>query len=487
MGVSCARQQAYAVIATTAIMVAVIRRPCLPWPCPDGLPCRGCWSIPTETTVYGFFRIIDCVFTRAIRVMSHSHLLHYVSLDGAGGVELQFVEFLQAAQRLAALDQSVVACGRGIHPLVRSRLDAADVPLSFEKYAGRLKLPKWPSAIRARRQQTIIRRYKPSAVLIWNRLRDSLNTLAAAGPERCVYWERGASWFADESSAKRRFLAEIQMVLCNSVAARRMLELRWGYRGQAEVVPNALRPSLAALEAEPRRLPEDAPVKLGVVARLQPIKGVALALHSVAELRRRGRDVRLDVAGDGPERERLEALSQRLGLSRIVRFCGLVSDMRTFYADLDLLIHPALREPFGQIVLEAGAYGVPSLVSAVDGLVEVVADDESGLCLAPSLPLADYAGLGGSNTDLPPFVYDPALDEIGPPRLLNPRDMADGIETLLDAPDRYARMSASAIDRVRREFRFEDHVQHALTAIGGFSGHRMGVPASHRNSPVELG
>lgn len=405
--------------------------------------------------------------------MSDSHLLHYVSLDGAGGVELQFVEFLQAAQRLASLDQAVVACGDAVHPLVRSRLDAADVPLCFEKYAGSMKLPKWPSVIRAMRQRTTVRRHQPSAVLIWNRLRDSLHTLAAAGPARCVYWERGASWFADASPAKRRFLAEVRMVLCNSQAARRMLELRWDYHGQVEVVPNALRPSLQPDNAQPRALALDAPVKLGVVARLQPIKGVALALHTVAELRRRGRDVRLDIAGDGPERARLEALSERLGLTQIVHFRGLVADMSTFYAGLDLLLHPALREPFGQIVLEAGAYGVPALVSAVDGLVEVVADGETGLCMEPNRPLADYAGLGGGSTDLPPFVYHPAQDTIGPPRLLDPGDMADAVGMLLDDPARYTRLSAGAIARVRRQFGFDDHVRHALTAIGGFVGGDM--------------
>lgn len=419
--------------------------------------------------------------------MSHSRLLHYVSLDGAGGVELQFVEFLQAAQRIASLDQAVVACGRDVHPLVRARLGAAAVPLCFEKYAGRMKLPKWPSAIRAMRQTTVIRRHEPSAVLIWNRLRDSLNTLAAAGPERCVYWERGASWFADDSPAKRRFLAEIRMVLCNSRAARRMLELRWGYRGQVEVVPNALRPSLLPQAIETRCLPLDAPVQLGVVARLQPIKGVALALHTIAELRQRGRDVCLNIAGDGPERERLEALSERLGLSGVVRFCGLVSDMPAFYGGLDLLIHPALREPFGQIVLEAGAYGVPSLVTAVDGLVEVVADGETGLCLAPSLPVADYAGLGGSDTDLPPFVYDPVQDDIAPPRLLNPADMAASIDTLLDDPERYARLSAAAITRVRRQFGFDEHVSHALRAIAEFTGSELGTSLKQSEAPQASG
>ena len=191
--------------------------------------------------------------------MSLERLLHYVSLDGAGGVEQQFVDFVHAARQLSRARHAVVACGRGIHPLVAARLDE-DVPVVFEKYAGGVKLPKWPRALRRQRQRHIVARNRPDVVLIWNRLRDSLDTLAAAGAERCIYWERGASWFAGESPAKRDFLAAVPAIICNSHAAQRMLELRWEYAGQVRVIHNALRPSLLpAAPPEPRQRPAGQP------------------------------------------------------------------------------------------------------------------------------------------------------------------------------------------------------------------------------------
>ncbi|GAB3680680.1 glycosyltransferase [Salinisphaera aquimarina] len=400
--------------------------------------------------------------------MSASPLLHYVSLDGAGGVELQFVEFLHAAARLTPLEHAVVACGHSIHPLVRDRLNAARVPVDFEKYAGRFKLPKWPAAIRAARQRRLVTRHDAGAVVIWNRLRDSLDTLAAAGPARCVYWERGASWFAGETRAKRVFIDEVQAVLCNSFAARRMLELRWGYRGQIRVVSNALRPSLMPVDAAPRSLADKDIVTLGLVARLQSIKGVAIAIHAVALLRERGVPVRLRIAGDGPERDALTATAARLGLSEHVVFEGLVADMAGFYRGIDLLVHPALREPFGQIAVEANAYGIPAIVAGVDGLVEVIEHGVTGICVPPRLALAAYAKLGGSDHDLPPFVYDPALDTIATPKIMDPGDLAAAIEGLLADPDRYRRMSENAIQAVSARFAFDVHVTAALEAITGF-------------------
>lgn len=401
--------------------------------------------------------------------MSLARLTHYVSLDGAGGVEQQFVEFVRVARVQQPTDHAVVACGRQVHPLIRERLAAARVSVTFEKYAGRLKLPKWPAGLRRGRQQRLVARQRPDAVVIWNRLRDSLDTLAAAGPERAVYWERGASWFADDSPAKRRFLDEVQAVVCNSHAARRMLQLRWDYRGQTRVVLNAVRPSLLpGAPVSVRQLASGQPVTLGMVARLLPIKGVAIAVHALAQLRGAGVDVHLRIAGDGPEAASLQSLALNLGVAEAVTFEGLVADMPDFYTGIDLLVHPALREPFGQIAIEAGAYGVPAVVAAVDGLVEVVEDGLTGVCIVPTLPLDSYAELGGDTTDLPPFVYDPSRDVIDTPRLVDPAELASTVRAIINDPDRYASMSAAGIAAVDRRFVFDDHVRDALASINAF-------------------
>ncbi|MES1950060.1 group 1 glycosyl transferase [Salinisphaera sp. S4-8] len=400
--------------------------------------------------------------------MSLERVLHYVSLDGAGGVEQQFVEFVQTARRLQDVEHAVVACGRRIHPLIEKRLDQR-TPVLFEKYAKGLKLPKWPQVIRRQRQRHIMTATRPDAVVIWNRLRDSLDTLAAAGAKRCIYWERGASWFAGDTVAKRDFLAAVPAVICNSYAAQRMLELRWNYSGEIRVIHNALRPSLLpAIAPEPRTCPDKDRLTLGVVARLESIKGVAVALHALAHLRKHGYRATLRIAGDGPERARLQQLAKTLNIADYVVFEGLVADMAAFYADIDLLVHAALREPFGQIAVEAGAYGVPAVVSAVDGLVEVIEHERTGLCIEPTLSVADYRALGAGDDDLPPQVYDPAQDAIVAPRALDPQTLCRAIMDICSDGARYARMSEAGVDAARQRFVFDDHVRAALGAIASF-------------------
>src|SRR5699024_10354643 len=152
---------------------------------------------------------------------------------------------------------------------------------------------------------------------------------------------------------KRRVLARLPAVICNSHAAHRMLQLRWGYTGVARVCRNGLRPSAAPAHAQPRLLPVNRPLRIGVVARLVPIKATCVALHGLAVLHQRGCNASLVVAGDGPERLRLERLARHLGIADDVEFKGVVSDMATVYADIDILLHPAMREPFGMVVAEA--------------------------------------------------------------------------------------------------------------------------------------
>jgi glycosyltransferase involved in cell wall biosynthesis len=87
------------------------------------------------------------------------------------------------------------------------------------------------------------------------------------------------------------------------------------------------------------------------------------------------RDVRLAIAGTGPERSSLEDLADRLGLGGRVAFMGKVpdADLAAFYAAGDLCVVPTRElEGFGYVALESLAAGTPVLATAVGGLVDLV-------------------------------------------------------------------------------------------------------------------
>jgi glycosyltransferase involved in cell wall biosynthesis len=101
-----------------------------------------------------------------------------------------------------------------------------------------------------------------------------------------------------------------------------------------------------------------------VVARLHPIKDVALAIKAAKFLD--DPDAILLIAGEGSERSYLEGLAQELQGRTRVRFLGLLKDTRPAYAAADLLLQTSYSPNLGTVVLEAMASGVPVVIAYRD-------------------------------------------------------------------------------------------------------------------------
>lgn len=110
---------------------------------------------------------------------------------------------------------------------------------------------------------------------------------------------------------------------------------------------------------------DDGSLHLGYVGRLAEEKGVDLLLRAVADLD----DVTLDVVGDGPEEKELRKQADKLGLGHRVRFLGRTDDPAHAYGTIDALVLPSRTiDPFGMVVAEAMAMGVPCLVTDACGI-----------------------------------------------------------------------------------------------------------------------
>ncbi|HEV2671424.1 MAG TPA: glycosyltransferase family 4 protein [Gemmatimonadales bacterium] len=135
------------------------------------------------------------------------------------------------------------------------------------------------------------------------------------------------------------------------------------------------------------------------VGRLVERKGVSHLIEALGRLKRR--DARLVIVGDGPERARLEALSRQNGVASRVEFRGKVSDadLQRAYQQASAFVLPSVldargdTEGLGVVLLEAMNYGVPVVASKIGGIVDIVADRESGLLVRAGDPGALAAAL----------------------------------------------------------------------------------------------
>jgi glycosyltransferase involved in cell wall biosynthesis len=138
---------------------------------------------------------------------------------------------------------------------------------------------------------------------------------------------------------------------------------------------------------------------LGVAARLVPVKGVADVIRAVGQVRNRVPDVRLEIAGDGPERPALEECVRQLGLSDSVTFLGWQADLAPVFSRWDVVVQGSRDEGFPVALVEAMAAGLPVVATAVGGTVELVETGRTGWLVPPEDPEALASRLCGVLAD----------------------------------------------------------------------------------------
>jgi glycosyltransferase involved in cell wall biosynthesis len=177
-----------------------------------------------------------------------------------------------------------------------------------------------------------------------------------------------------------------------------------------------------------RETDDRAPV-IGLVGRISPTKGQREFVIAAEQVLHDHPDATFRIIGTAMFNEaayeaEVRQLVKQRGLDARIEFCGFVPDPAAAMEALDLLVHASpVPEPFGQVIAEAMALGVPVIATDAGGAVEVLHDDqlgdaELGLLVAPG----DGAAL------------------------------ADAITTVLDDPHTARRRAAAARPSVRRRF-----------------------------------
>lgn len=168
-------------------------------------------------------------------------------------------------------------------------------------------------------------------------------------------------------------------------------------------------------------------IRLLFVGRLAPVKGLDLALNALQPLGRYR--WRLDVLGDGEQRETLVGQAKELGLAERVHFHGRQHDPTAWYRQADLLLFPSRSESFGLVLAEAMSHGLPCLGFRHDGVNYHNANDE--------IIDHDRTGL---------LARDAA-------------DFAAQLETAFRRPDRLRGLGQAAFQHAAKHFSWERHLE----------------------------
>jgi len=281
------------------------------------------------------------------------------------------------------------------HPgdALRSRFGAREFQaLLRDKRPDLVQIEEEPETALARQTAALARKLRVPVVLA-----------TRANVDRPVPWVVG--W------RRGRVLRQLQGLLPGSVGAAALL------RRVVPALPATVIPQLgASVPAQPTHDPHEG-LALGFVGRLVPPKGLDTLLEALGQIRHERWS--LVVAGDGPERERLERQATGLRLAARIRWTGALplSELERIWPQLDVLVMPSRptpdwNEPVGHAVLEAMAHEIAVVASDTGVLSELVAD--AGVLVPPG----DATALAEALHDLGNLPRRTALAQAGRARVM---------------------------------------------------------------------
>jgi L-malate glycosyltransferase len=181
------------------------------------------------------------------------------------------------------------------------------------------------------------------------------------------------------------------------------------------------------------------PIVIGTVKSLKPIYGIDVLIESVAllisRLRREAPQlaerIAFQIVGDGPEREALKRQVVGCGIEAITRFDAGVrhDEVPAVLRELDVYAALSRQESFGVAVIEAGACGLPVVVSDVGGLPEVVVDGETGIVVPSENPVAAAAALHRLVLDI---ELRRVMGHAARKRVISIYEWRDNVRTMID-------------------------------------------------------
>lgn len=271
-----------------------------------------------------------------------------------GGAEAFFVRLVIALHK-AGLDQKVIIREN----LQRARtLRAAGIEPVQLPFGGRLDFAT------GRGMKREIKNFKPDVVMTW------MNRATRMCPTGDFTKVARLGGYYD-----LKYYADCDHLVGNTEDIVHYLGKEGWPEEKAHYLPNFVADHQAEPESkEDLYTPAGAPVILAL-GRLHENKAFDTLIKAVSRVP----NVYLWIAGEGPERDTLEKLAEKVAIRPRVRFLGWREDVAALYAAADLFVCPSRHEPLGNVVIEAWAQHKPVIAADALGPGTLIDHGETGL------------------------------------------------------------------------------------------------------------
>lgn len=122
------------------------------------------------------------------------------------------------------------------------------------------------------------------------------------------------------------------------------------------------------------------------VGRLVDMKGFSFLIEAFASVQTKIPEYTLVIVGDGPQKQELKRLAEKLKMTQHIRFAGAVPHDRLldYYSIADIFVLPSLFEGFPRVLMMAGLVGLPVIATLTSGAQELIQDGKDGMLVEPA-------------------------------------------------------------------------------------------------------
>jgi glycosyltransferase involved in cell wall biosynthesis len=311
-------------------------------------------------------------------------IMHVIESLEHGGAEAVVADLANAC----ADDHEVTVCCLKRRGKLGARLGPDISVVCLHKGEGNDLSTVWRLAREARRRRIDVLHSHSWGVFLETVLASWLSRVAVVHTAHGPYLQhtddlRGRLKAKFRRALERIASRRVEVIACVSASIRDFVNEQMRLPTAVTVVHNGIpdrRPAPPRAHNGTRRLIS--------VGRLAPIKNYDALLRAFAELTRRMPRSRLTLVGDGPERQHLERLAERLCIASSVEFKGFSDDVPGLLAAHDMFVLSSRHEGISVAILEAMRAGLPVVATRVGGVPETVIDGVTGRLVETDDPAA---------------------------------------------------------------------------------------------------
>jgi len=342
---------------------------------------------------------------------SHFKIVHVIGLRGIGGVQKNFCEYIDTIDNQSK-NHTVVTWGEVDDQYSNLQIEV----INAKKIIGFLKLILY--LISSKRIVHFYNNFFSIKVLA---------LLFLIPVNKVIIHERGAAWNAKKNIFLSFLYRKISIFIANSNASKILLSQKFSVpASKIRVIHNGINTTLPKIS----RKKIQSYKQIGFIGRFDLAKGLETLLDSFMILTKEyKKEIRLLVAGDG----RLKKCLKEKFTSDKIKFIGRVHDTSEFYNNIDILVVPSIREPLGNVCLEAGLHKTPVIASYIDGIPEIIENMKSGILIEPTIePVFKCVD---ADLPLPEVVFSAKNSVLAKPKKISLSKLNNKIVTLLENTD----------------------------------------------------